>query len=475
MRKPYTQMPLSDTYDDVASRLEEHKPEIIQMLEEHIDFDSFITPEFRAAFHKKFGRRRNYYLESFVRFCILQKVIGISYDSVMLNILRLSQELRDFCGFTKVPDASKITRFRHGFINHIKSMFDKLVEITEPICHEINDKKAGYLIYDLTGIEAFVSENNPKFLNTKLNQAKKITKKNPNINPHALVYSLLPETSETNPNVKQQYINGHFCYAYKAGLLTNGLGIIRDLAFFDDDFKRRHPDVVSKKTDNPELDKEIGDSISLKPVLYDFFNVHPTFSYKTFLGDSAFDTYDTYTMLRNDFHFDRMAIPLNTRNSTRTQTDCDDNGTPICPIDKTPFTFLGPCAGKNRSLRIKWVCHKSEPIPKTSKRRCTCETPCTDSPYGRCTYTYPNKNLRLYPGIPRGTEHWNNLYRHRVLIERTIYSFKDTLGVAFRKSNSQRTAKTDLLFSGITQLVGVLLAHAMNKPNLYKSLRKLIA
>jgi len=131
-----------------------------------------------------------------------------------------------------------ITRFRQDFVGYIKLMFDRLVDITEPICREIDEKKADYLIYDTTGIEAYVTENNPKFLNSILNQCKKSAKNNPNINPHALAYSKMPEFAEANPFVRQQYVNGHFCYAFKAGILTNGLGVVRDITFFDDVFKR---------------------------------------------------------------------------------------------------------------------------------------------------------------------------------------------------------------------------------------------
>jgi len=468
------QMSLFDTYNDVCSAMENDTPKFLTLLEEHIDFNKLIPNEFFWAFYSRFGRPREFRLESFIRFFVLQKSLGIMYDQTLLTILKLSRELRAFCGFDKVPDASKITRFKQDFVDYISKVFDNLVEITEPICREINAKKADYLIYDSTGLEAFVAENNPKFLSSKLNQAKKLSKKNPDLKPHALAYSLLPDTSKANPSVKQQYINGHFCYAHKAGILTNGLGIARGISFFDEDFKRKHPDVVSKKTNNPDLDKELGDSVSLRPVLADFFEAHPNFSYKTFLGDSAFDSYDNYKMLRDQFHFDRMAIPLNKRNSAASHSDFDDNGTPVCPIDKTPFSFHGISGGKNHSKRFKWVCHKSERVSKSSKRALSCDTPCTDSSYGRCVYTYPDKNLRLYPGIPRGTEHWDNLYRHRVYIERTIYTFKYTLGVAFRRSFSQRTAKADLFLAGITQLIGVVLAHAINKPHLYKSIRKLV-
>jgi len=475
MRVFRTQMSLLDTYVDVLSTAEEDKPEFIKLLEEHININDLIPNELRYAFYSRFGRPREYSLESFVRLLLLQKILGIHFDSVLISVLRLSRELRGFCGFFKVPDASKITRFRQDFAGYLKLMFDQLVEITEPICREIDPKKADYLIYDPTGIKAYVAENNPKFLNGKLVGAKKLSRKYPEINPHSLAYSMMPDTSATNPFVKQQYINGHFCYAHKVGVLANGLGIVRDIAFFDEDFKRRHPDVVSKKTDNPALDKEIGDSTSLKPVLYDFFHTHPTFSYKTFIGDSSFDTYDNYMMLRDEFLFERMAIPLNNRNSSGKHGDFDADGTPVCPLDKTPFIYIGRSPGKNRSLRFKWVCHKSEPVPKSSKRHCTCDTPCTESSYGRCVYTYPDKNLRLYPGIPRGTEHWDNLYRHRVLVERSINILKDPLGGVDRKSFSSRTAKADFLIAGIVQLIGVVIAHAIKKPELYKSIRKLVA
>jgi len=55
-------------------------------------------------------------------------------------------------------------------------MFNKVVDITEPICREIDKKKADYLIYDTTGFEPYVAENNPKFFNAKLKQAKNFFK-----------------------------------------------------------------------------------------------------------------------------------------------------------------------------------------------------------------------------------------------------------------------------------------------------------
>ena len=477
MQNDNVQTSLSDVYEDMCQSVEEEKPKFLRLLKEHIKLEALIPSEFYTAFNKDIGRPRDYSLESLIWFHQLKNIIGIPRDKAFLTVLEFSAELREFCGFEKLPAASEITRFRQDFAEYLVIMFECLVELTEPICRAIDPKKADYLIYDPTGIKAYVAENNPKFLNSKLTQAKTFAKKNPAYDPYKGVYSLLPETAKSNPDVKHQFINGHFCYAHKAGILANAIGVVRHISFFDGDFRAKHPETNFQKSDSPDLDKEIADSISLKPVLSDFFNAHPTFSYKTFIGDASFDSYDNYTILHDDFKFSRICIPINPRNSSSAHTDFDMNGTPLCSIDKTPFTFLGISDEKNRSARFKWVCHKSYKLhPHSSIRVCICsKSPCTTSTYGRCVYTYPSKNLRLYPGIPRGTEHWDNLYKHRTLVERTINILKDDFGVAHRRAFSHITAKADIYLAGITQLLGVLLAKSINQLNLFKSVRKLIS
>ena len=121
-------------------------------------------------------------------------------------------------------------------------------------------------------------------------------------------------------------------------------------------------------------------------------------------------------------------------------------------------------------LRFKWVCPKSVRIPKTGTRRCICDKPCTDSSYGKCVYTYPDKDFRLYPGIPRDTEHWKHIYSNRITVERTINLLKDTFALADNKSYSVITLKADLFLSGIVQLIGVILADKLNKHHLFQTL-----
>ena len=48
------------------------------------------------------------------------------------------------------------------------------------------------------------------------------------------------------------------------------------------------------------MDKEIGDSRTLLPVLRDFYDRHPGLRYETFLGDAAFDSYELYGALLGD-------------------------------------------------------------------------------------------------------------------------------------------------------------------------------
>ena len=99
----------------------------------------------------------------------------------------------------------------------------------------------------------------------------------------------MPPHADANSAIQQMYINGHFCYAYKFGIFTNGLGIVRDIT--NKDFLEAHPDItVEKKSDSPDEDKSLADAKVLIPVLKDFFQAHPLIKPKDFLGDAAFDS-----------------------------------------------------------------------------------------------------------------------------------------------------------------------------------------
>jgi hypothetical protein len=64
--------------------------------------------------------------------------------------------------------------------------------------------------------------------------------------------------------------------------------------------------------------------------------------------------------------------------------------------------------------KYKFVCPKMiweyDPEIQKAHRKCTCDHPCTDSKCGRMIYIYPEKDLRAYPGVLRGTLQWDETY-----------------------------------------------------------------
>lgn len=463
MRKRYVQMSLLDIYRDVEGRLEKEKPELFRLLDEHLDWGELIPDTFYTAFYKRLGRARKYELESFLKSLFLQRLFHYVEDTQLLNTLRFSYEMRAFCGFDKVPDAAKLTRFKQDFCGHIRDVFELLVDVTEPICRQMDEALADLLIFDTTGVESYVAENNPKFPRNKANEP----------------FEYLG-VAKSNPQVKLQYINGHMCYAQRAAVISNGLGIVRHLELLDEDFRQQHPDVPRQpRAKSPEVEKEIGDSTALRPVLVDFKNAHPNFYYGTFSGDAAFDSYDNYSFLLGEYHFKQAVIPMNPRNSaTSAENDFNGKGTPLCPLDGTPFTFHSKSGGKNRSMRLKYICPKTITLRLPSRgvtHRCTCPSPCSDSLYGKCAYIYPQKNLRLYPGLSRETSAFDAIYKQRTAVERSINTLKETLGIQGRKTSNTLTTKADLFLAGIVQLLCVLLAHKLHDASLARRPRKLIA
>ena len=479
MQNRNVQMSLIDTYHSVEERLENDKPELFKLLDEHLDWDELIPDTFYRAFYKRFGRNRKYDLESFMRALFLQRIFHYVEDSQLLNTLRFSYEMRDYCGFYKVPDAAKLTRFKQDFCGHIRDVFERLVDLTEPICREMDEILADMLIFDTTGIESCVAENNPKFMSKMAAQSKSIAKIDPTFDASGGAAALLPKVAASNPAVKQQYINGHFCYAQKAAVVANGLGIVRHLELFDDKFKQAHPEMeIKKRTNCPELDKEIGDSTALKPVLNDFRAEHPSFRYNTFSADAAFDAYDNYAFLMNECGFEKVAVPFNPRRGLpAANIGFNENGTPLCPKDGTPFAFDSKYNIKGRTPRLKYVCPKTRWLATSRghSRRCYCDSPCSDSLCGKCVYVCSGTNLRLYPGISRDSNAFAEIYNRRTSVERSINSLKDTLCIANRKTSNVLTTKADLFLAGIVQLLCVILAHKLHDMKLARRPRRLIA
>ena len=287
-------------------------------------------------------------------------------------------------------------------------MFDHMVDMTEPICQKLDPHLAAMTIFDTSGIEAWVTENNPKYANRIIKQLKAF-KKSHNLDdsydPYKAAYGSMPTHAASNQAIQQMYINGHFCYAYKFGIVTNGLCIVRDITFYNKEFLKAHPDiVVEKKSDSPDEDKSLADSKALLPVLVDFFQKHPFIAPKTFLGDAAFDTIEIYKSLFGEIGFEKAFIPLRVKLSMEDNGyTINENGVPCCPHDPSlPMKREGSKSHlKSKIPTMKFVCPKMKweynKADKTKRRVCHCDNPCTTSSCGRMIYVYPEKNLRAYP------------------------------------------------------------------------------
>ena len=485
----YKQLTMCDIFEDCQNIFDSNKPQFLSLLENHIDLDSIIPASFYKNYYASTGRHRKYTLTAMLWALIIQKIFSIPTDSLLLVFLNYSKELREFCGFTKVPDASKITRFKQDFLPDLETLFKNLVDLTEPICQAIDSAKADMTIFDSSGIEAYVTENNPKYANRIIKQLKAYANAmgfDKNYDPYKAAYHSMPPHAASNKDIKQLYVDGHFCYVYKIGIVTNGLGIVRHLNLYNQSFLDAHPELIpNKKTDSPDEDKAIHDARLLIPTLTDFFKAHPLINPKTFLGDAAFDSAYVYQSLLtgdtfNRSHFEKAYIPLNSRSKIISEYTVNEDGIPCCPKDASlPMKPEGVLTTRNGIQKYKFVCPKMiwdyDVETQKSHRKCICENPCTSSKCGCMIYIYPEQNLRAYPGTLRGTNDWDETYKIRTTVERSINHFKDSFCLAGRKTQNEKTLHADLILSGITQLITVVLADKIHKHQYIRSLKPLLA
>lgn len=90
-------------------------------------------------------------------------------------------------------------------------------------------------------------------------------------------------------------------------------------------------------------------------------------------------------------------------------------------------------------------------------------------------YVYPKKDLRAYPKSIRETEEWDNTCKIRTAVERNINHIKENLCLAGRRTQNEKTLHADLILTGITQLITVVLADKIKHHEYIQSLKTLIA
>lgn len=471
MKALKNQLSFSNFTDEFDDLIEKDKPQLIKLFEEFIDISDFIPHSFYNSYYSDTGHPRDYDLSSMISSLILQKLLSIPTTTLLQVILELSEELRDFCGFVNVPHLSQFSRFKTNFFDQINEMFHKLVDFTEPICDEINSELSNILISDTTGFEAYVKENNPKFFETILRRTKSYAKKNDNkdFDPYSYAYSLMPKKSSANIDITLAYLCGHYGYFEKSNIVTNGLGLVRHIDFYDYDFQDGK---------SPSKLKDKYDSKTLIPVLENYFTLHPNFTYNYFLGDSGFDGYDNYEYLYSD----RNMIPiisLNPRNkSNLPKPGFNENGIPTCPYNPSlAMKFDGVTREKGRADRIKYLCPKSKKTRINGKTQylLDCDNPCTNSKCGRIVQISVSKDYRLNSTIPRDSEKWKSLYKIRTVCERAIAQLKSLMCLPSNKLRKTISIKSDVLLAGITQLMAFIVLYKSNQIENPRAIKSLIA
>lgn len=119
----HKQLSLADVFSDCKEKFENNKSQFRSLLENTINLDELVSASFINHFYAFTGRPRKYHLYAMLRALILQRIFSIPTDSLLIIFLIYSKELRDFCGFYKVPDASKIPHLQQGPLDSLDNHF----------------------------------------------------------------------------------------------------------------------------------------------------------------------------------------------------------------------------------------------------------------------------------------------------------------------------------------------------------------
>lgn len=160
------------------------------------------------------------------------------------------------------------------------------------------------------------------------------------------------------------------------------------------------------------LDAKRHDSVGGLVSLAEFHSMMPDLKITNLCLDSAHDNYPTYELCKA---WD--IIPFIDLNSNRGRPEripkhvtIDTDGTPLCEAGFR-MTYYGYSPSRHDT---KWRC----PVATGKEEKCTCRVPCSSSPYGRCLYTKPDWDIRLYPPVARGTDKYKKTYNNRTGSER---------------------------------------------------------
>ena len=481
------QLSFEEQVNHIGSLTDSAPVKFLNLLVQHFDIKSFIPQSFYKKYYASSTNDRDISLESILNMLILIHFFKFDTFSTFIVLLSFAPDIRSFCKLkiNQLPTESTITKFKTSFDGELLNFFNQISSHVIDICAKYNDTLPDdspdknlneTAIYDTSGVKPKVKENNPKFTASEIKKQETYKKflqskgQSKDFNVYSAAYANLPKFAEANNDIRLDFVNGHFGYFYKFGTINNGFGIPLHLNFFDSEFY----DSLPSNFTSMEEQKYSYDNASLKPVFSSFLNRIGSNPFNTFLGDSEFDSYDNYGFL-NQIGFNKVLIPVNPRNSNpdrQVEFPINDEGVPCCPKDGLPFIADGSCKGKNRSLRLKYVCPLS--VKNKCKWTCTCENKCRNTNSTVTKYSYPASDLRVYSGVQRGSDEWCKLYKKRSVIERSLSSLKSHPALDKPNTYNCATLRSDICLAAISKLITVMLAFAVNNHSCMRNLKLLV-
>jgi hypothetical protein len=180
--------------------------------------------------------------------------------------------------------------------------------------------------------------------------------------------------------------------------------------------------------------------------------------------DAAHDALGFFRLTTNRWQM-ALVVPLNQRNKDTLQYAGPlrlHEGIPICIAGK-PMKRGGFCPDR---LRIKWRCplaarKKTPPIT-------TCPhfgNGCSNSPYGRVIYTYPQENYRLHTLIPRNSDLWQCHKDARSCAERSVKRKKYDFHLLQTRTAGRDRWFFRLMLAAMCQHIDAWIIHAADQLN----------
>jgi hypothetical protein len=160
-----------------------------------------------------------------------------------------------------------------------------------------------------------------------------------------------------------------------------------------------------------------------------------------------------------------LVVPLNERNKDNLRYAGPlrlEQGIPLCQAGLAMKRW-GFCPDR---LRLKWRCPLAAAKKTADVNSCPhFATHCSDSPYGRVVYTYPQENYRLHTLIPRDSDLWGLHKDARSCAERSVKRKKNDFHL-----RETRTAGRDrwffrVMLAAMCQHISAWVTHAADRLN----------